>query len=197
MPPLPTRRRSLSLAGTVKSQAVTLAAPLGVSWLTLGANTVLGGALTRFGVVPRTVDGLRGILFAPFLHGSVAHLVANSVSLLILGWLVLVFGGRRQFYWVSAAAALGSGLCAWLLGASGSVHIGASGVIFGYLGYLMLSGWFARRFWPFVASIGVTAMWGGMVFGVLPGQLGISWQSHLGGFIGGIWAARMLRARGR
>ncbi len=197
MPPLPTRRRSLSLAGTVKSQAVTLAAPLGVSWLTLGANTVLGGALTRFGVVPRTVDGLRGILFAPFLHGSLAHLVANSVSLLILGWLVLVFGGRRQFYWVSAAAALGSGLCAWLLGASGSVHIGASGVIFGYLGYLMLSGWFARRFWPFVASIGVTAMWGGMVFGVLPGQLGISWQSHLGGFIGGIWAARMLRARGR
>ncbi|MCX5762933.1 MAG: rhomboid family intramembrane serine protease [Gemmatimonadetes bacterium] len=197
MPPLPTRRRSLTLAGTVKSQAVTLAAPLGVSWLTLGANTVLGGALTHFGVVPRTVDGLRGILFAPFLHGSVAHLVANSVSLLILGWLVLVFGGRRQFYWVSAAAALGSGLCAWLLGASGSVHIGASGVIFGYLGYLMLSGWFARRFWPFVASIGVTAMWGGMVFGVLPGQLGISWQSHLGGFIGGIWAARMLRARGR
>jgi membrane associated rhomboid family serine protease len=195
MPPLPTRRRSLTLAGTVKSQAVTLAAPLGVSWLTLGANTVLGGALTHFGVVPRTVDGLRGILFAPFLHGSLAHLVANSVSLLILGWLVLVFGGRRQFYWVSAAAALGSGLCAWLLGASGSVHIGASGVIFGYLGYLMLSGWFARRFWPFVASIGVTAMWGGMVFGVLPGQLGISWQSHLGGFIGGIWAARMLRAR--
>lgn len=195
MPPLPTHRRSLSLAGTVKSQAVTLAAPLGVSWLTLGANTVLGGALTRFGVVPRTVDGLRGILFAPFLHGSLAHLVANSVSLLILGWLVLVFGGRRHFYWVSAAAALGSGLCAWLLGASGSVHIGASGVIFGYLGYLMLSGWFARRFWPFVASIGVTAMWGGMVFGVLPGQLGISWQSHLGGFIGGIWAARMLRAR--
>ena len=199
--PLPTTNRRpptvTTLARTVKSQAVTLAAPLGVSWLTLGANTVLGGALTRFGVVPRTVDGLWGILYAPFLHGSVAHLAANSVSLLILGWLVLVFGGRKQFYWVSAAAALGSGLCAWLIGAPGSVHIGASGVIFGYLGYLMLSGWFARRFWPFVASIGVTAMWGGMVFGVMPGQIGISWQSHLGGLIGGIWAARLLHAKGR
>lgn len=197
MPPLPVRRRTLSLAGTVKTQAVTLAAPLGVSWATLGANALLGGALTQYGVVPRTLSGLRGILFAPFLHGSVAHLVANSISLLILGWLVLVFGGRRQFWWVSIAAALGSGLCAWLIGAPGSVHIGASGVIFGYLGYLMLSGWFARRFWPIIASLGVTALWGGMILGVMPGQLGISWQSHLGGLLGGIWAARRLHARGR
>jgi membrane associated rhomboid family serine protease len=199
--PLPTTNRqpptAPTLVRTVKSQVVTLAAPLGVSWVTLGANTVLGGVLTRFGIVPRTLDGLRGILFAPFLHGSVAHLAANSISLLILGWLVLVVGGRRQFWWVSAAAALGSGLCAWLIGAPGSVHIGASGVIFGYLGYLMLSGWFARRFWPIVASLGVTVMWGGMILGVMPGQFGISWQSHLGGFLGGIWAARLLHARGR
>jgi membrane associated rhomboid family serine protease len=199
--PLPaTSRRPpavTTLARTVKGQAVTLAAPLGVSWATLGANTLLGGALTQYGVVPRTLSGLRGILFAPFLHGSVAHLVANSISLLILGWLVLVFGGRRQFWWVSIAAALGSGLCAWLIGAPGSVHIGASGVIFGYLGYLMLSGWFARRFWPIIASLGVTALWGGMILGVMPGQLGISWQSHLGGLLGGIWAARRLHARGR
>ena len=109
MPPLPVRRRTLSLAGTVKTQAVTLAAPLGVSWATLGANTLLGGTLIQYGVVPRTLSGLRGIIFAPFLHGSVAHLAANSISLLILGWLVLVFGGRKQFWWVSAAAALGSG----------------------------------------------------------------------------------------
>ena len=197
--PLPTANRHRpsvpTLVGTVKSQVVTLAAPLGLSWATLGANTVLGGVLTRYGVVPRTLDGLRGILFAPFLHGSVAHLAANSVSLLILGWLVLVFGGRRQFWWVSVATALGSGLCAWLIGAPGSVHIGASGVIFGYLGYLMLSGWFARRFWPIVASLGVTAMWGGMILGVMPGQFGISWQSHLGGFIGGCLAAKWLAPR--
>jgi len=203
MPIIPSSRRSpairsvTSLAGTVKAQAVTLGAPLAVSWAALGANAVLGGALNRFGIVPRTVDGLWGILFAPFLHGSVAHLVANSISLLVLGWVVLAFAGHRRFWFVSAAAALGAGLCAWTLGAPGSVHIGASGVIFGYLGYLMLSGWFARRVWPMLLSLGVTAMWGGMVLGVLPGQLGISWQAHLGGFIGGVWAARRLHARGK
>ncbi|MHB8837598.1 MAG: rhomboid family intramembrane serine protease [Gemmatimonadaceae bacterium] len=188
-------RKAVSLAGTVKQQAVTLGTPLGVAWAALGANTLLGGALNRFGVIPRTEQGLWGILFAPFLHGSVAHLAANSVSLLILGWLTLAFAGRRTFWIVSASAALGSGIAAWTLGAPGTVHIGASGVIFGYLGYLMLSGWFARRVMPVLASLAVTVMWGGMVLGVLPGQMGISWQSHLGGFIGGVLAARMLHKR--
>ena len=194
---LPVSRTATSLTTTVKAQAVTLGTPLAISWLTLGANTVLGGALNQFGVIPRTERGLWGIIYAPFLHGSYAHLAANSVSLLVLGWLVLAFAGRRRFWTVSIAAALCSGLCAWTLGAPGSVHIGASGVIFGYLGYLMLSGWFARRLMPILVSLGVTAMWGGAVFGVLPGQPGISWQSHLGGFIGGVLAARALHSRGQ
>lgn len=197
MSPLPVARTTTSLTTTVKAQAVTLGAPLGVSWLTLGVNTLLGGALNRFGVIPRTEQGLWGILFAPLLHGNYAHLAANSVSLLVLGWLVLAFSGRRRFWAVSTAAALGSGLFAWTFGAPGTVHIGASGVIFGYLGYLMLSGWFARRVMPILVSLGVTAMWGGAVFGVLPGQPGISWQSHLGGFIGGVLAARALHSRAR
>jgi len=190
-------RPATSIGGTVKAQAVTLGAPLGISWAALGANTLLGGALNNYGIVPRTEVGLRGILFAPFLHGSVAHLVANSISLLVLGWLVLAVAGRRRFYWVSAAAALGAGVFAWTLGAPGSVHIGASGVIFGYLGYLMISGWFARRVMPVLVSLGVTALWGGMVLGALPGQVGISWQAHLGGFLGGVWAARRLHAPAR
>lgn len=198
MTPLPATRSTVtSLTTTVKAQAVTLGTPLGISWLTLGANTILGGALNRFGVIPRTEQGLWGILFAPFLHGNFAHLAANSVSLLVLGWLVLAFSGQRRFWAVSAAAALGSGLCAWTIGAPGSVHIGASGVIFGYLGYLMLSGWFARRVMPILVSLGVTALWGSAVFGVLPGQPGISWQSHLGGFLGGVLAARWLHSRAR
>ena len=93
---------------------------------------------------------------------------------------------------VTLASMLGAGLMAWLLGAPGSVHIGASGVIFGYLGFLMLSGWFARSFGSILLSLGVTALWGGLVFGVMPGQPGISWQAHLGGFGGGILAARSL-----
>jgi len=198
MPLIKSNRRPVStFTGTVKQQAVTLGTPLGISWATLGANTLLGGALNHFGIVPRTEQGLWGILFAPFLHANLAHLAANSVSLLVLGWLTLAFAGRRTFWIVSASAALGAGLCAWTFGAPGTVHIGASGVIFGYLGYLMLSGWYARRFMPLLVSLAVTAMWGGMVLGVLPGQIGISWQAHLGGFIGGVLAARALHARTR
>lgn len=197
MPLIRVQRSAASLTTTVKAQVVTLGTPLGISWAALGANTILGGALNQFGIIPRTERGLWGILFAPFLHGSVAHLAANSVSLLILGWLTLAFAGQRRFWIVSAAAALGAGLTAWTLGAPGTVHIGASGVIFGYLGYLMLSGWFARRLMPVLVSLGVTVMWGGMVFGVLPGQVGISWQAHLGGFVGGVLAARAVAARRR
>jgi membrane associated rhomboid family serine protease len=195
MAALPVRRTANSLARTVKSHVVTLSVPLGVAWAALGANVVLGGVLNSYGVIPRTELGLRGILFAPFLHGSLAHLTANTISFVVLGWLVLT-GGTKRFVIVSIAAALGSGICAWLFGTPGSVHIGASGVIFGYLGFLMLAGWWARKIMPVVLSLGVTVLWGGMVFGVMPGQVGISWQSHLGGFIGGVWAARALHRRG-
>jgi membrane associated rhomboid family serine protease len=192
---LPVRRTARSLARTVKSHAVTLAVPLGGAWIVLGVNALLGGALNAYGVQPRTLEGLRGIALAPFLHGSVAHLAANTLSFLVLGWLVLA-GGLRRFVLVSIAAALGAGFFAWLFGAPGSVHIGASGVIFGYLGFLMLAGWWARKAGHIALSIGVTALWGGMVWGVMPGQVGISWQSHLGGFVGGVWAARALHKRG-
>lgn len=184
--------RSLTL--TLKSQVVTLSVPLGAAWITLGINAMLGGWLNRFGIIPRSLDGLRGILFAPFLHGNLAHLTANSASFLVLGWLVLATG-RRNFARVSVLAALGSGITSWVLGAPNSVHIGASGVIFGYLGYLMLSGVFARKFSTIALSVAVTAAWGAMVWGVLPGQMGVSWQGHLGGFVGGVLAARWIHAR--
>ncbi|MCC6243657.1 MAG: rhomboid family intramembrane serine protease [Gemmatimonadaceae bacterium] len=177
------------LSTTVKSHATTLGIPVAVAWVSLAVNTVVGGALSVFGIQPRSLDGLRGILFAPFLHGGYAHLAANTVSFVILGTLVLV-SGKRTFVRVTAIAALSAGLASWLLGTPNSVHIGASGIIFGYLGYLMLAGVFARRFVPIVISIGVTVVWGAMVWGVLPGQMGVSWQGHLGGFIGGLLAAR-------
>jgi membrane associated rhomboid family serine protease len=175
----------------VKTQAATLGGALAAMWASLGVNAVLGGALFQYGVVPRTVIGLRGILFAPFVHGSAAHLAANSVPFALLGWLVMLTG-RGRFVRVTLAAMLGSGLMAWLLGAPGSVHVGASGVIFGYLGYLMVNGLFTRNVWSILLSVGVTALWGGLVFGVLPGQTGISWQAHFGGFVAGVFAARSL-----
>lgn len=185
------RSATRALTQTVTAQALTLGIPLGLAWVALGVNSLLGGALSIYGVIPRSVDGLRGIVFAPFLHGSLAHLTANSLSFVVLGWLVLA-AGRRTFARVSALAALSAGIVSWLLGAPGSVHIGASGIIFGYLGYLMTAGLFARRVWPVLISLGVTALWGAMVWGVLPGQMGVSWQGHLGGFMGGVLAARWI-----
>lgn len=183
-----TRRAAVA----VRTQAVTVGTPVAAGWAAFAANAVAGGSLIQYGIVPRTELGLRGILFAPFIHGSFAHLLSNTVPFLVLAWLI-VARNPRQFLPVTLYAMLASGLAAWLLGAPNSVHIGASGVIFGYLGFLMLTGWFTRRLGSIVLSLAVTALWGGLVFGVLPGQPGISWQAHLGGFIGGILAARALR----
>ncbi len=179
---------------TAKSQLTMLTSAVGAAWLGFAATIVSGGALLSFGIVPRSVSGLRGILFAPFLHGSFNHLLSNTVPFLVLGWLVML-RDTRHFGRVTLAAMLGSGLLSWLLGAPGSVHIGASGVIFGYLGFLMLSGWYARTLGSVLLSIGVTAAWGGVVLGVLPTTPGVSWQGHLGGFLGGVLAARAFRIK--
>ena len=184
--------RVRSVTTTVKTQAVVLGGTLAVFWAVFVVNTLLGDSLLVFGVIPRTTIGLRGILFAPFLHANLNHIVANSIPFVVLGWMVML-RDQRHFIPVTLAAMLGSGLTAWLLGAPGSVHIGASGVIFGYLGFLMLSGWYARSVGSILISLVVTVLWGGLVLGVMPGTPGISWQAHIGGFIGGVLAARSFR----
>jgi membrane associated rhomboid family serine protease len=184
--------RARSVTTTVKTQAVVLGGTLAVFWVVFLVNTLLGGSLLVFGVIPRTIIGLRGILFAPFLHANLNHIVANSIPFVVLGWMVML-RDQRHFIPVTVAAMLGSGLTAWLLGAPGSVHIGASGVIFGYLGFLMLSGWYARSFVSILISLVVTVVWGSLVLGMMPGTPGISWQTHVGGFLGGVLAARRFR----
>lgn len=153
-------------------------------------EVVLRGNLDRHGIVPRSLDGLDGILWAPLLHGNFAHLLANSVPLLILGWLILARGGK-DFAGVTAIAWLLGGLGTWMFGHSG-VHIGASGVVFGYLGYLMALGYYERKFTTVLLSLGVGYFFGSCLFGILPGQHGISWEGHLFGLLGGILAARLL-----
>jgi membrane associated rhomboid family serine protease len=184
--------RMTSVTSVLKTQALVLGGTLAVFWAVFLVNTVLGGSLLTLGVIPRTMIGLRGILVAPFLHGSLNHLVANSIPFLALGWMVML-RDERHFIPVTLAGMIGSGLAAWLLGAPGSVHIGASGVIFGYLGFLMLTGWYTRSFVSILLSVIVTLFWGSLVFGIMPGEPGISWQSHIGGFLGGVLAARALR----
>jgi membrane associated rhomboid family serine protease len=184
--------RTRTVSAILMGQATVLGGAMVAMWVVFIASWMTGGALLSLGIIPRTAIGLRGILFAPFLHANINHLLANSIPFVILGWLVML-RDTRHFLPVTAAAMLSSGMMAWLLGAPGSVHIGASGVVFGYLGFLMLSGWYARSVGSIILSVLVTVLWGGLVLGVMPGEAGISWQAHLGGFLGGVLAARAYR----
>lgn len=182
-------------ARTLKQQATTIGGSVTAVWAGFAAQVVTDNAVLAWGIHPRTQQGLWGILFAPFLHGSTEHLIANTVPLIVLGWLVML-RDSKHFVPVTLLSMLGAGFCAWTFGAPGSVHIGASGVVFGYLGFLMLAGWYARSLGAIALSLLVTVLWGSVVLGVLPGQPGISWQAHLGGFLGGVFAARWLAPRG-
>ena len=179
------------LMGEVKSQIGILAAFVGLMWALEILDLFLGGALNQFGIRPHSIVGLRGILFAPFLHGSLLHLIANTVPFVILGWLVML--RRTSDFWpVTIIVMLVAGLGTWLFAPPWTVHIGASGVVFGYLGFLLSRGYFERSLGAIAMSLLVGMLYGGMIWGVLPGQLGISWQGHLFGFLGGILAAQML-----
>lgn len=147
--------------------------------------------LDLYGVRPRTAVGLRQILFAPFLHVGFSHLIANTIPFFVLGWLVLV-RGELGFVVVSLIAMLVSGLGVWITAPLNSVHLGASGVIFGYLGYLLARGLFERSPAALAPALIAGLLYGGILWGVLPGQAGISWQAHLFGFLGGILAAYLL-----
>ena len=191
--------RSLARSGSralthVQSTAGTVATSVGALWIVHVINLALGGALLTFGIHPHTLAGLIGILFAPFLHASFAHLAMNSISFVILGG-ILLLRDRRDFLAVSLTGALGSGLGAWLLGASGTVHIGLSGVLFAYLGFLMARGIFERSLIAIVLSVTITWLFGSMVWGVLPLAVGVSWQAHLFGFLAGLLTAARLRVR--
>lgn len=178
---------------TVRTQAKLLGIAVLAMWVVFAASWLTGGWLLSLGIIPRKAIGLRGIVFAPLLHGSLAHILANTIPFVILGWLVML-RDRRHFVPVTLVAMAASGLMAWLLGAPGSVHVGASGIVFGYIGFLILSGWYARSPLAILLSLVVSVVWGSVVLGVMPGQDGISWQAHLGGFIGGVLAARAYRA---
>jgi membrane associated rhomboid family serine protease len=135
--------------------------------------------------------GLLQILFAPFLHVGFGHVAANSVPFFALGMLVLLRSGR-DFIIVSLVALGISGLGVWLIAPAHTVHLGASGVIFGYLGYLWARGAFERSVPAISAALIATLLYGGIWWGILPGQVGVSWQGHLFGFLGGILAAYLL-----
>ena len=152
---------------------------------------VFNGSLDRYGIQPHSIVGLRGIVFAPFLHGSLGHLIANTIPFLTLGWLTMI-QETSDFYIASIMSALVGGLGVWLFGSPNSIHIGASILIYGYLGFLLLRGYFQKNFPSIVLSVFVAIAYGGFIWGVFPSQMGVSWQGHLFGFIGGAIAAKMV-----
>lgn len=155
---------------------------------------LLNSSLDALGIRPRTPAGLSGILFAPFLHRGFAHVAANTFPFLVLGWLVML-GSLQQFFLVTAMTMLMSGLGTWLIGPSNTVHVGASGLIFGYTGFLLFSGYFERSCRAITWAILVFLLYGGTVLGILPQDGNISWQVHLFGFIAGGIAAYLLASR--
>ncbi len=146
------------------------------------------GQLDRFGIRPHKLIGLRGIFFAPFLHASFSHLLANTIPFVTLGWLTML-QKTSHFYLVSFLSMIIGGLGIWLFGASSSVHIGASILIYGYLGFLLLRGYFQRNIPSILLSLVVFFLYGSLIWGILPSSMNISWEGHLFGFIGGAVAA--------
>ncbi|WP_248751107.1 rhomboid family intramembrane serine protease [Pseudomonas sp. MWU15-20650] len=152
-------------------------------------NVATGYSLMAFGLVPRTLQGLPGILTSPFLHASFAHLSANLIAFLILGTLVII-EGRHRFIAVSAIIIVLGGSLVWLFGFAG-VHVGASGWVFGLWTYLLSRAWFHRS-WSNLLTAGVVAvLYGGLIVGFLPRQ-GISFEGHLFGAFAGFIAAKVL-----
>ncbi len=157
-------------------------------WVIEFVDYVLGNSLDDEGVRPRDDEGLIGIVFAPLLHAGWDHLIANSLPLLVLGFLVFLSGIGRALAATAVIWVVG-GLGTWLIAPEHTVHIGASVIVFGWLTYLILRGIFARSEVQIALGAVVLVLYGGALLGVLPGQPGVSWQGHLFGAIGGGLAA--------
>ena len=159
-----------------------------VLWVAEIVDTVLGNELDDEGIRPGTTDGLVGILLAPLLHGGFGHLIANTGPLLVLGFLILLSGIERWLA-VTVLVWMVAGIGTWLFASPGTIHIGASGLVFGWLTYLILRGFFTGRPGQILVGLVILFLYGGALWGVLPGQPGVSWQGHLFGAIGGVLAA--------
>ena len=177
-------------------------------WLVYLVNVLLyGGDLNRYGLAPMALPyrflsefelsasyvagSLRGILLAPLLHGSFSHLMSNTFPLLLLGGFVAL-RGTKALVGLSLFVVVLGGLLVWLVGRP-AIHIGASGLVFGYFGYLVAQGWYERSFVSIAVAAAVLLLYGGIIFGVLPQAGFISWEGHLFGLIAGVLAARMGR----
>jgi membrane associated rhomboid family serine protease len=194
----PTRSRAVARRSPPDSflgALFTIGMLTAVLWVVEYVNAGDDQRLDRYGIVPHDAVGLRGILFAPFLHAGWDHLYANTLPFLVLGWLTLLHNGQR-FFAVTALVMVGSGFGAWLLVPRGALIVGASGVIFGWLGYIAARGFYDHRIGEIVLGVALVLGWG--FFRLLDSLSplagpGIAWQAHLCGFLAGVFAAYVFR----
>ncbi|HLR95258.1 MAG TPA: rhomboid family intramembrane serine protease [Jiangellaceae bacterium] len=189
----------MSLDRTPRSQwyvpVVPVVALLAVMWASEIADTIVPVDFDQFGIQPRTDNGLVGVLLAPLLHGGFGHLVANTGAFLVLG--ATVAWTTRRFWVVTITVAVLGGLATWLTAPGASVHIGASGLVYGYAAFLVGWGIWARKVSAVIIAALVVLVYGGLALGVLPGQPGVSWQGHLFGALAGLFVAWWLASRTR
>lgn len=183
------------LGGGLGTGLMILLSILALLWSVEVVDTViLDDQLQSNGIHPRRIDGLDGIVWAPFLHSTFGHLASNSVPLVALGLLVML-RGLRHWLTITVLVAAGGGFLTWLVGGSGN-HIGASGVAFGYFGALLGAAFYERRPRSIAPALVALLLYSGMVAGLVP-RTGISWEGHLFGLLTGIAATRALIERSR
>lgn len=183
-------RKPLGIVGA----AAVMAVFVGLLWIIEFADEASGGQLDTYGISPRDPAEVPDIFTAPFLHASAEHLSANSIPLFVLG-VIAAIRGLGKFFAASVIIIFVSGTGVWLTAPTGTVTLGASGLVFGYFGYVLLRGFADRRASDIVVGVVVAILYGSILWGVLPVDPAVSWQGHLFGLAGGVGAAFMLRDR--
>lgn len=176
--------------------AIVMVVLLSGLWALEALDQVSGNRLDYYGIHARELDGLPEIFTAPFLHAGWDHLIGNSLPFLVLGFLVLL-GGLARWLLSSLISIVSSGVTAWLLTPGDTIILGASGLIFGWLAYLLARGVWSRKPAQIAIAVVILVVYGGMIWGIFPSGSGISWQAHLGGAVGGVVAAWVLHRRAR
>lgn len=174
-----------------KSKVYVILGLLLLLWVIEAVNIFTGNSLIGYGILPRHFMGLFGIPLSPFLHGSLEHIAANTLPFICLGFLTIL-RGIPFFFKMSLFIIITSGLAVWFTGTPG-FHIGASSLIFGYLGYLVGQACITKSQKDVMIAVIVGMLFGSMLFGVFPGIPGISWEGHLSGLIFGIIGAWLFR----
>lgn len=165
-----------------------------VIWAVFIVNfAFFGGYLNYFGIHPLDLGSIWHIATSPLLHGGLEHIISNSIPGALFCFLIGM-SGKRVFWEVTLIAGLIGGIGTWLFGGVGTNHIGASGLVYGWLAYLIIRGIFNRHLGQVLTGVILAFMYGGLIWGVFPGATGVSWQGHLFGALGGIGAGMFINS---